>query len=137
MGRSEEQPVYRFTERRVIELPTSVPITALADAPAGQLDTDRRDETSGIAIGDRLNLIFADDKRRLSVRLTDGANDPDKGLLSAKSPLGQALVGAEEGDEVEFDSGAGERRMVLIESILRPEIAVHLTPSSEIQVAAK
>jgi transcription elongation GreA/GreB family factor len=62
-------------------------------------------------------LLFADDKRRVSVRLTDAANDLEKGLLSITSPLGRALQGAEEGDEIEFQLDDGRQRKVLTEGV--------------------
>ena len=71
----------------------------------------------GVAIGDRIILFFSDDQRRISLRLTDAAHDLEKGLLSSTSPLGEAVQGVEEGDEIEFDQEDGRRRKALIESV--------------------
>ena len=49
--------------------------------------------------------------------MIEGANDLEKGRLSASSPLGKAILGAEEGDEVEFPLENGRQRKVLIESV--------------------
>ena len=37
-------------------------------------------------------------------------SDPDRGLISVASPIGRALVGKEEGDEVKVPTPAGVRR---------------------------
>jgi transcription elongation GreA/GreB family factor len=70
-----------------------------------------------ISVGDKVVLIFSDDQKRLSARLIDGANDLEKGRPSTQSPLGKAVVGAEEGDEVELPLENGTQRKVLIESV--------------------
>jgi transcription elongation GreA/GreB family factor len=73
----------------------------------------------GIAVGDRVVLLFSDDQKRISVRLTDEGNDLEKGRLSVSSPLGVAIVRAEEGGEVELFLEDGRQRKVLIESVAR------------------
>jgi len=45
------------------------------------------------------------------------SNDLEKGRLSASSPLGKVILGAEEGDEVELPFENGRQRKVLIESV--------------------
>jgi transcription elongation GreA/GreB family factor len=72
---------------------------------------------NGIAIGDKIVLLFADDKRRLSLRVTEATHDLEKGLLSSTSALGKAIAGAEEGDEIEFQQDGGNLRKALIESV--------------------
>jgi len=57
---------------------------------------------AAIGLGNKVVLVFADDQKRFSVRVSDGVNDLEKGRLSASSPLSQAILGAEEGDEVEL-----------------------------------
>ena len=71
----------------------------------------------GVGLGDKVVLFFADDQKRMSVRLSESGNDLEKGRLSASSPLGRAILGAEEGDEVEFPLENGRQRKVLIESV--------------------
>ena len=61
----------------------------------------------GIGLGDKVVLVFADDQKRISVRLSDGSDDLEKGRLSVSSPLGKAILGAEEGDEVDLPSKTG------------------------------
>jgi transcription elongation GreA/GreB family factor len=75
-------------------------------------------------LGDKVVLLFSDDHKRISVRLTEGANYPEKGRLSITSPLGHAILGAEEGDEVELTLENGRGRRVLVESIERPALFV-------------
>ena len=70
--------------------------------------------------------MFSDDQKRISARLIEGNNDLEKGRLSVTSPLGQAILGYEDGDEVELPLENGRQRKVLIESVeknLDPVIA--------------
>ena len=62
-------------------------------------------------------LFLSDETRRRSVTIVDGRNDLDKGHLSVSTPLGKAVLGAEEGDEVSFRLDDGRERKVLIESV--------------------
>jgi len=41
-------------------------------------------------------------------------SDPASGLLSIDSPMGRALAGAREGDEVSFTTPRGERRLQIV-----------------------
>jgi hypothetical protein len=91
-------------------------------------------------------LQFSDDKSRLSVRLTDATQDLNKGHLSSQTPLGRAILGAELGDEIEFEETVGVRRRALIESVnkspRRPRgTKTHsqqsLNPASELQLGGK
>ena len=117
-GDSSMSRASRYTEHRTISPPVSEPADILdfdkldlrQDAPSPSIG-------GGIAIGDRVVLTFSDDMRRRSVRLVEGENDLDKGCLSVTSPLGQAVLGAEEGDEVEFRLDDGRERRVLIDSV--------------------
>jgi hypothetical protein len=117
------RPQRRFTEHRIVEPP-------VAAVQYGQtqfsidLDPDHAPSAGaapaagvGIAIGDKVVLLFSDDKRRMSVRLTEGANDLEKGRLSVASPLGLAILGAEEDDEIELLLENGRQRKALIESV--------------------
>lgn len=110
-------PSWRYTEHRVaaaqaqtdtlsseaIELPLSLEV--------------QRQQTAEIEVGDKVVLRFADDQRSISGRLTADKNDQAAGLLAIHSPIGAAILGAEEGDEVELRLDDGRRRKVLIESV--------------------
>jgi very-short-patch-repair endonuclease len=116
----------RFTEHQVvapdteeIAPPRPEEVSVLKGKPAPASTADDLPRREGISIGDKIVLVFGDDKRRISVRLTEGANDLDKGLLSSASPLGGVVIGAEEGDEVEFRDDDGRCRKALIEKIDR------------------
>jgi very-short-patch-repair endonuclease len=118
-------PSQRYTEHRVVRPAENTDITRTvasvdgsnttgsAKAAQGNEDIRIRD---GIGIGDKVILLFADDQRRLSLRLTDSAADIEKGYLSIASALGRAVYGADEGDEIEFQLEDGRQRKVLIES---------------------
>ena len=73
----------------------------------------------GVKIDDKIVVLFGDDQKRLSLRLTESTHDLEKGLLSSTTPLGKAVRGAEEGDEIEFEQEDGRRRKALIESVER------------------
>ena len=66
--------------------------------------------------------------KRVSARLCEGANDLEKGHLSVSSPLGHAILGAEEGDEVELSLENGRQRKVLIESVELSQPPVSVPP---------
>jgi hypothetical protein len=66
--------------------------------------------TAGIGLGDKVVLVLADDQKRLSVRVSEGGNDLEKGRLSASSPLRRATFGLEEGDEAELSLENGRQR---------------------------
>ena len=104
---------------------TTDPISVSAEMPElGTFDL-RQDAPSPtiiepsdcIAVGDKVVLLFSDDIRRRSVRLVESKDDLQKGHLSIASPLGKAVLGAEEGDEVEFRLDDGRQRKALVESV--------------------
>jgi very-short-patch-repair endonuclease len=109
----------RYSEHRVIR--EEAPGEGIKeDTLSSDADVERPSNRTGVTIGSRVVLLFADDKRRLAVRLTDGKNDPDGGFLSINSALGKAVVGADEGEEVELSLDDGRTRIVLIELVEQP-----------------
>jgi hypothetical protein len=117
-------PTPRHTEHRVIQpvaLEDTATLSTGSEAGRAQPGLDEVDgqpvTVNGIAPGDKVVLLFADDQRRMSLRLTEATHDLEKGLLSSASALGKAVSGAEEGDEIEFQQDDGRRRKVLIESV--------------------
>lgn len=69
-----------------------------------KLPTDR------IAYGSEVVLYDLDRDEKVTYRLvTSEESDPDKGLISTSSPIGQALMGKEEGDEVTVKTPKGIR----------------------------
>jgi transcription elongation GreA/GreB family factor len=73
-------------------------------------------EPSGrtVAIGTRVTLDQAGKTRTLTIVGHDEA-DPSAGLLAFASPLGQALIGAEQGDEVDVPGSDDPLTIVDIE----------------------
>lgn len=114
----------RFTEHRVANPPTSAADLQTSGAIENEeLAVPHATEIPGgeqkINVGDKVVLIFSDDQKRLAARLVNGNNDLQKGRISIQSPLGQAVAGAEEGDEVELPLENGIQRKILIESVER------------------
>jgi hypothetical protein len=119
-------PLHRYTEYRIVK---SLEVSALqgvfnrdsagvgpTQSPAASVAGELANR---IGIGDKVILVFSDDQRRISVRLMKEGNDLEKGWLSIASPLGQAILGADEGDEIEFPLDGGRRRRALIERVER------------------
>jgi transcription elongation factor GreA len=64
------------------------------------------------AYGSEVVLYDLDRDEDISYRLvTSEESDPDKGLISTLSPIGQALMGKEEGDEVRVKTPNGWRNL--------------------------
>jgi transcription elongation GreA/GreB family factor/very-short-patch-repair endonuclease len=128
IGAADAAPTMaRYTEHRIvaqgseaIAQPRLEEVSVLKGKRPSASTADELPARGGISIGDKIVLRFADDKRTISVRLTEAANDLDKGLLSCLSPMGRAMMGAEEGDEIEFQTDDGRKRRALIESVEKP-----------------
>jgi transcription elongation factor GreA len=69
-----------------------------------KLPTDR------IAYGSTVVLFDLDKEEKVTYKLvTSEESEPDKGLISTVSPIGQALMGKEEGDEIKVKTPNGWR----------------------------
>ncbi len=69
-----------------------------------KLPTDR------VAYGSKVVLYDLDREEKITYKLvTSEESDPDNGLISTSSPIGQALMGKEEGDEVKVKTPKGWR----------------------------
>ena len=80
-----------------------------------RLDVTRLPEDK-IAYGSRVKLLDLDSEKEVTYRLVlseELDNDPE--LLSISSPIGAALVGLEEGEEVTIRIPAGTKRFEVIE----------------------
>ena len=63
-----------------------------------------------IAYGSSVVLYDLDKDEKVNYKLvTSEESDPEKGLISTVSPIGQALMGKEEGDEVKVKTPTGWR----------------------------
>ncbi|HUS95781.1 MAG TPA: AAA domain-containing protein [Hyphomicrobiaceae bacterium] len=104
-----------YTEMRISGTSPATQVgSGEAVAELGAASAPNGDE---IRVGDQIIVLFADDRSRLSVRLTDATHDISKGLVSIRSPLGEAICKAELWDEVEFEQENGNRRRAWIENI--------------------
>jgi len=66
--------------------------------------------TDRIAYGSIVTLFDLDKEEKVVYKLvTSEESDPDKGQISTVSPIGQALMGKEEGDEVKVKTPTGFR----------------------------
>ncbi len=66
--------------------------------------------TDRVAYGSKIVLYDLDRDEDVTYKLvTSEESDPDKGLISTVSPIGQGLMGKEEGDEVKIKTPNGWR----------------------------
>lgn len=66
--------------------------------------------TDSVAYGSTVILIDLDRDEEVKYKLvTSEESDPDNGLISTVSPIGQGLMGKEEGDEVKIKTPQGWR----------------------------
>jgi transcription elongation factor GreA len=74
--------------------------------------------TDSIAYGSKVVLYDIERDEDITYKLvTSEESDPDKGLISTVSPIGQALIGKEEGDEVRVKTPNGWRNFEIKELI--------------------
>ncbi len=74
-----------------------------------------------ISVGDTVHVRYLSDTQTIiKVTLSEKLNAPDQGIVHVKEPLGRALLGMEEGDEIE----------VLIGSYLREAIIERVTKAA-------
>jgi len=63
-----------------------------------------------IAYGSKVVLFDLEKEEKITYKLvTPEEGDPEKGLLSTLSPIGSALIGKEEGDEIKVKTPTGWR----------------------------
>ena len=68
-----------------------------------------------VALGSRVTLLNLDTDEEVTYELVfPEVADSEKGLLSIASPIGKALVGLQEGDEVTIEIPAGARRFEVL-----------------------
>lgn len=69
-----------------------------------------------VAYGSKVLLYDVDRDEEIEYRLVSSEeSDPDKGLISTSSPIGQALMGRQEGDEFKVKTPKGIRNFELAE----------------------
>ena len=95
-----------FIEGRVKELEA---ILARADV----IDTSRL--SGAVKFGAKVTVIDEDTEEEKTFQIVgEPEADIERGLLNVKSPLARALIGKEEGDEVEVRTPGGERAYEIV-----------------------
>lgn len=70
-----------------------------------------------VEVGDTVRVRYlTDDKRTIKVTISDAQSDTSQGIIHHRTPMATALLGAEEGDEVE----------VLVGSYIRPAVVENI-----------
>ncbi|MEM0935218.1 MAG: AAA domain-containing protein [Pseudomonadota bacterium] len=87
------------------------------EANSGQRETeDRVLGATPIQVGHTVRLEkLGDGGSKLEITLVEDGHDPERGMIGIHTPLGQALLDAEVGDEVEYRAGAYIREMRILE----------------------
>ena len=98
----------RFVEARVSMLRKRVSEIQLMDM--ARIPKDRA------GFGSKLTMTENGASRTYELVMPEDS-DPDKGLISVASPIGRALVGKEEGDEVSVPTPAGVRRFEILKLV--------------------
>jgi transcription elongation factor GreA len=63
-----------------------------------------------VAYGSRVVLFDLEKEEKVKYKLvTSEESDPENGLISTVSPIGQALMGKQEGDEIKVKTPTGVR----------------------------
>ena len=77
---------------------------------------DTRLEGCGVILGSVVTVLYDgdEDPERLLLGSVEERSD-DMMVVSPGSPMGEALLGAAEGDAVEFDSPGGRQRITVVE----------------------
>lgn len=88
-------------------------MTRLSEIESIDIDKLPRDR---VAYGSKVLLYDVERDSEVEYRLVSSEeSDPDNGLISTSSPIGQALMGKEEGDEVRVKTPKGVRNFEIAE----------------------
>jgi hypothetical protein len=58
-----------------------------------------------VRVGSTVRLQKLADGHKLEITLVETDHDPDRGMIGIHTPLGEALLDAQEGDEIEYRTG--------------------------------
>jgi very-short-patch-repair endonuclease len=114
----------RLEPSPVIELPAGLPEPASSQfdqigADVLTLPIAKPKNDRAVAIGDTVRVRYLNgDRKILQLTISKVRSDPGSGLVHFDAPIAKALLGAEEGDEVEVLAGAYVRPAV-VESIMK------------------
>jgi hypothetical protein len=115
-----EQPSQNAHDAVVLPLFKEDP--AAAATPTAPQPQRPSPEGSGIAIGDTVRVRYlTDDRKTLRITISRSQSDPSQGIINCDTPIARALLGAEEGDEVE----------VLVGSYVKPAIVEAVIKSNK------
>jgi len=105
-----------------------IPIEPSRDDLFFQTETSEPDESSAdvfgmsvpsepvVRVGSKVKVVnLSDGGSKLAFTLVKGENNPDEGLVSIHTPLGAALIDAQEGDEVEYQVGSYIKEVRVLE----------------------
>jgi hypothetical protein len=122
--------VSEFDGAKVLRSPVPEPIQVPSSVRLEPEDADEREPRSrglaasrdkSVEIGDTVRVRYlSDDKKTLRITISKTLSDPDNGVIHFETPIAKALLGAEEGDEVDVLVGSYVRPAV-VESIFKSQ----------------
>ena len=109
---------------------TTAPLdsTPAADVPEPEAQLDDTNPDT-VAVGDTVRVRYLSSTEPIEITLSDKTNAPDRGIVRIDRPIGRALLGAEEGDEIDILIGSYVRQAV-IERVIKGDQARITQPSS-------
>jgi transcription elongation GreA/GreB family factor len=95
------------------------------DLPSLSMPTEPKPEAGAerrVEVGDTVRVRYlTDDKRTINVTISNAQSDASQGIIHYRTPIASALLGAEEGDEVE----------VLVGSYIRPAVVENIEKTGD------
>lgn len=77
------------------------------ETPKKPSESEQEPELVGVQLGDVVRVEYLDgDKAQLQFTLSKEPNDPKNGIVNVNIPLGQSVLGAEDGEEIEVLVGS-------------------------------
>ena len=83
--------------------------------PGPVVDASRVAAEPTVALGSKVKVENITDGKKLAFTLVEGENAPDNGKIGVHTPLGQALLDAQVGDEVEYQVGSHIKEVRVLE----------------------
>lgn len=100
-------------DREVRVEPDSAAPAPRIDAMPVQLPMQRLRDDDCIRVGDRVRVRYLSGGNTVEVTLSEFAGAPERGVVGMEQPLGRALLGAQEGEEIEVLVGSYIRKAVI------------------------
>ena len=117
-----KRPTLQPVERDLFDVSTDQTELAAEEPGRGQNHQARIDDAppTYIEVGDTVRVRYvAQPDKLIQVTITENMQDPKQGLIAAHEPLAEALLGAENGEEVEVLIGSYVR-IATIDDIRKP-----------------